>query len=1358
MLKLLLLLLGLPRLVLGFCTDVPTAQPPFDYAASEIRLRQALQRNGLDPLAMPQTPCQRKVDGFEGVLEPFCLLYARSSEASAGLWSECTLTVPTDYCLLVHVCLGCPSDGSCTAEHNSFVVLTPMAGTDESSGRTAGPGGWWGEPGGRVALELCAHRCSSALFAMPTNRLHVAFVPESIPPVRGFRALHSYVKVRYLAVPSARADAAAGDHYIQEWLEAGCDNGASGKFPSMPPHGIPADGNQAVISERSAMGPAPSLAERIVHLGGGYPVFRLVADDDEDGRRLLGELVHSYLQHWLPSPLRLRLRTRSLRLSYSRQKGHRPPPPTPDGRADRGDASQPRRHCAPNYAVPRMAYPLESCQFELQGKSGRFYSPNFPDSYPELGWCSWDLQVMETQSIVVKICGFTGGDECCLHSDRLIFEESPRRNIMAMVLSCWGHDTYYYTPKGSGLSVLLVSGDRQALNSAAPRRFWAEYFVLDEWDTLDLSRLNCGESGDNSTLINVIRQPAPDADSDRMVLLSSGIEDFVNQTSLDINSLTNEWDLEVHEDRGTEEGIQQGIPYHDDRYSPFELANETRHKTALEIEFEQRLPVVPLGSKVDNVTSAILLEKKVPYISDVEVPKHITALPVLKNQTRLSMSVTVRDPSVNFHQTHNHVELPSPKSSGVNLRAAEAVNETPVAAAKAHTPGFLKPMLQSKLLGPPNVIQPTPTFLTKNTLASFLKINLISPTSVTMVTNSVTSERGIHNFPNAFSDKVLEDDVPSNTKGSLGPAFEIEPSFVQPQVMSQHFMRLNKVTTLALSGSSTQTLPTGYHGVSVDRYPSSRTAIGSESRGTAQAFDNISQSTRTSLLWKMSELIKGTKRRVASGKQMTRASAVASLIKSQPLLAFPVEASLRGPSHNAIKNKSIFSTRATRIHKGRYLQASRTRWHSFPLAGTHNVLTKPSATAQARIVATTQSLIHATTVTTSATAERTSSDVSVASNRLSILPEAASRSPLMYSAQLFSANKSDVWSPKPVIRDFMPTESVGISSSTVTANGTSSSDGPFPTAKNQDKPQSLDIGTGPFRPREYTWFEMSVDSMLQKKAREGLSFGRIVRLLSSHLSQLMEKNASDYYGSNFLSVLPRQAGWVAQGLQVQAKFHVFFRHLPRASARQLQRSLRNLPGQHLESADGALRLQLLSIDVTDVDECDVGEDLCDANAFCHNMVGSYVCFCNENYINLDPAWKGTQCQSVLAQEAPEVAAPVSPLAVALGSAACILVLLVLVGVAASSVAVKGRRRRRRLRLEANGFSCTSTPAIYFHRRWEDWDPPPAPTLSDATLVSQPRVGPPMVSASSIGAPDNLASLNGGTSTGGQWRASASADV
>ncbi|XP_078714458.1 uncharacterized protein LOC144933507 isoform X2 [Lampetra fluviatilis] len=263
-------------------------------------------------------------------------------------------------------------------------------------------------------------------------------------------------------------------------------------------------------------------------------------------------------------------------------------------------------------------------------------------------------------------------------------------------------------------------------------------------------------------------------------------------------------------------------------------------------------------------------------------------------------------------------------------------------------------------------------------------------------------------------------------------------------------------------------------------------------------------------------------------------------------------------------------------------------------------------------------------------------------------------------------------------------------------------------------------------------------------------------LVLPHLQ--MEKNASDYYGSNFLSVLPRQAGWVAQGLQVQTKFHVFFRHLPRASARQLQRSLRNLPGQHLESADGALRLQLLSIDVTDVDECDVGEDLCDANAFCHNMVGSYVCFCNENYINLDPAWKGTQCQSVLAQEAPEVAALVSPLAVALGSAACILVLLVLVGVAVSSVAVKGKRRRRRLRLEANGFSCTSTPAIYFHRRWEDWDPPPAPTLSDATLVSQPRVGPPMVSASSISAPDNLASLNGGTSTGGQWRASASADV
>ena len=38
-----------------------------------------------------------------------------------------------------------------------------------------------------------------------------------------------------------------------------------------------------------------------------------------------------------------------------------------------------------------------------------------------------------------------------------------------------------------------------------------------------------------------------------------------------------------------------------------------------------------------------------------------------------------------------------------------------------------------------------------------------------------------------------------------------------------------------------------------------------------------------------------------------------------------------------------------------------------------------------------------------------------------------------------------------------------------------------------------------------------------------------------------------------------------------------------------------------------------SINSVDVNECDLGQDNCDADATCANTIGSFTCTCNEGY-------------------------------------------------------------------------------------------------------------------------------------------------
>ena len=44
-----------------------------------------------------------------------------------------------------------------------------------------------------------------------------------------------------------------------------------------------------------------------------------------------------------------------------------------------------------------------------------------------------------------------------------------------------------------------------------------------------------------------------------------------------------------------------------------------------------------------------------------------------------------------------------------------------------------------------------------------------------------------------------------------------------------------------------------------------------------------------------------------------------------------------------------------------------------------------------------------------------------------------------------------------------------------------------------------------------------------------------------------------------------------------------------------------------------LLMFLFTIILPDIDECAIGADMCDTNAFCNNMVGSYNCTCKNGF-------------------------------------------------------------------------------------------------------------------------------------------------
>ncbi|XP_042684153.1 uncharacterized protein LOC122165340 [Centrocercus urophasianus] len=86
----------------------------------------------------------------------------------------------------------------------------------------------------------------------------------------------------------------------------------------------------------------------------------------------------------------------------------------------------------------------------------------------------------------------------------------------------------------------------------------------------------------------------------------------------------------------------------------------------------------------------------------------------------------------------------------------------------------------------------------------------------------------------------------------------------------------------------------------------------------------------------------------------------------------------------------------------------------------------------------------------------------------------------------------------------------------------------------------------------------------------------------------------------------------------------FWLHL-KPEERNMSLLLHSQLGELLSASVGAGKLQLISLLVEDVNECNSGVSLCGEEAECFNGVGTYLCRCKKGYEDHSPTKSGTLC-------------------------------------------------------------------------------------------------------------------------------------